>query len=772
MSDRVDYFYLQLVSATELDQLGEDLEVADRAFAVDHMLARTPLTADLIPTRNNGGIVASSLAALPAPGVLTYPVKATTAYDAIGRRMRVSGDTTVDLSQTGDCVIGGGGVPTGPGSFSTAVAAVPAGQERWISVFLRSERKLSDPRTDGAGATVFFERDESFVIVVTAGAEAAAGTGVLVGVDAVPDAVLLFDVKRTTAGLSDLNAHSGGNRRQDWFVRDSTLAASLPAPVDPFPKRRVRRGNARDVLSDLLTFYNLHVRDDADTGDQHRARQIEYEGGPTWIDGTTNPAKLPGPAASPTAGVEGQLDKIISDLINTVTPNSGAEKVGAGSHLTAPRGATRPTGIPDTGTIPGVAATLALGALDAQVTALLLQVNRMIRIDAGADGAAEEIHGSLIPDQNGAATPHLHTLGSVAKKWAALNAISGNVDLLSVASTVQTNLVPAGAGQALGSAGARWDMFAETLTAYAAAAFRGSVDFHAAGGGVGNRVISDVLPDTSGVRLLGVATLRWNAFLGPLDVETPTTNAASTHSAKFTARQANATTGEAGRFVGKTGAQVYSVNDVGVSISKRSVFRDDLMYKSSAAVETLFWTVDQDAGAGGGLVALESVGGLGGVRLVTDTVDNNDKRLRLTAAVLSLNATAGFVARVDVPTGDSTSRSDRFGFTTAAGATLEIVRDTDEGVNPNNWRLKSTAGPTNIDLGDSTTGLRVFELRILDGAGTVEVLIDGARPPGMSAPVVIAGLALFDSFRFQVHTRAVAAAKTLRIGFVQIYRIE
>jgi len=57
-----------------------------------------------------------------------------------------------------------------------------------------------------------------------------------------------------------------------------------------------------------------------DAVDAHDGSAISYDGGPAWADGTTNPA----------AEVETQLDKVITDLTATTSPNSGGHKIGVG----------------------------------------------------------------------------------------------------------------------------------------------------------------------------------------------------------------------------------------------------------------------------------------------------------------------------------------------------------------------------------------------------------------------------------------------------------
>src|SRR5690606_18471601 len=79
---------------------------------------------------------------------LTAPARA---YDNLGQRIFYG------TAQTIDCAVDYSGIPTDVPS---------ADQERWLGVFLRFERLLADPRTDGNSQQIFFRRDESFEIRV------------------------------------------------------------------------------------------------------------------------------------------------------------------------------------------------------------------------------------------------------------------------------------------------------------------------------------------------------------------------------------------------------------------------------------------------------------------------------------------------------------------------------------------------------------------------------------------------------------------------------
>jgi len=176
MADKLDYFFRQKVTEAELDLGFELLEQADRSFANDIGVF------GIID-----GMLASEKAGVPDLTVdLTAPGRA---YDQLGRRIFFGTLQNVDLS-------------TDLNGVSTAVQT--AGNEKIVSLFIKFERALSDPRTDGNSQQVFFRRDESFEFVVRQGAEAAAGSAVPPPLQ--PDEVLIVDVTRTFGQTQILNA--------------------------------------------------------------------------------------------------------------------------------------------------------------------------------------------------------------------------------------------------------------------------------------------------------------------------------------------------------------------------------------------------------------------------------------------------------------------------------------------------------------------------------------------------------------------------------------
>jgi hypothetical protein len=309
MADRLDYFFRQRVTEAELDLGFELLERADRNLAADLGFV---------------GVVAGAAVSQHAPVPdLTVDVSGPGAvYDQLGERIFFSALQNVNVAQDDNGV-------------STAVSA--AGREKLVSVFVKFDRTLSDPRVDGNSLTVFFQRAESFKFIVAQGAEAPAGTALPPPLRS--DAILLADITRTFGQTQILNAHVSTARRQDAFV------------VTGSP-RSLRRGRTIEAVSDLLGLYNAHV---GGSSDRHPAASVDYAGGGNWADGGTNPATT----------VEAQLDKLVVDLAAT----SGAPKIGAAATAGAPN-------------------SLVAGSVKSQIDALLGFVNAHINQASGAHAAS------------------------------------------------------------------------------------------------------------------------------------------------------------------------------------------------------------------------------------------------------------------------------------------------------------------------------------------------------------------------------------------------
>jgi hypothetical protein len=355
MSTRKNFYFRQRVTEAEFDAAFDDLEQADHDLAADLGFV---------------GVLANAVVSphAPVPNLTVDVSGPGSVLDQQGQRIFFSSLQNVNVAQDDNGV-------------STEVSV--AGKEKIVSVFVKFDRTLSDPRIDGNSLTVFFRRDESFKFSVAQGAEAAAGAAVPPPLRS--DAILLADVIRRFGQAQVGDDAISLARRQDAFVISG-------AP------RFLRRGRTREALADLLGFYNAHA---LGTADRHAAAAINYAGGAPWADGTTNPA----------ATVEAQLDKLVNDL----AADAGAARLGAGARTSWLDGRTNPAGVS------------LFAALNKIITDLTDQA-------AGADGAGR------IGAQ---AIGHLPA-GSVRSQLDALDATSVRANVANVFSATQTLNGPAG----------------------------------------------------------------------------------------------------------------------------------------------------------------------------------------------------------------------------------------------------------------------------------------------------------------------------------------
>ncbi len=184
MADRVDYYFRQKVTEAELDLGFELLERADRNLAAD--IGLFGLVSGAVPAQH------SPLADLSVD--LTAPARA---YDRAGQRVFFG------TGQTVDCSVDQNGLPT---------EVTAAGNERWVSLFLRFDRSLSDPRTDGNSQQVLFRRDESFALVVRQGPEAPVGAARRPDLEEAE--LLVCDVRRTAGQTQIFGVDLDLTRRQ------------------------------------------------------------------------------------------------------------------------------------------------------------------------------------------------------------------------------------------------------------------------------------------------------------------------------------------------------------------------------------------------------------------------------------------------------------------------------------------------------------------------------------------------------------------------------
>lgn len=314
MADRLDYYFRQRVTEAELDLGFSELEAADHNLAADLGFTGVLANAAVSPHAP----VANLTVDVSGPGAI---------LDQLGQRIFFSELQNVNVAHDDN-------------SVSTDVSV--AGKEKIVSVFVKFDRALSDPRIDGNSLTVFFRRDESFKFSVAQGAEAPAGTALPPPLRS--DAILLADITRRFGQTQILAGDISIARRQDAFV----IAGS---------PRSIRRGRTIEAITDLVTFFNALVNG---TGDRLAASYVDYAGGGAWADGTPNPA----------ATVQAELTKIIGDLAAL----AGAARVGSAGTAGAPN-------------------ALGAGTVRSQLDALLGFINAHINQPAGAHAASAIVYG-------------------------------------------------------------------------------------------------------------------------------------------------------------------------------------------------------------------------------------------------------------------------------------------------------------------------------------------------------------------------------------------
>ena len=317
MADRLDYYFRQRVSEAELDLGFELLEKADRNLAAD--LNIYGVISGAVPAPHSP--VADLSVDLTAPG---------RAYDNLGQRIFFG------TGQTVDCSVDLAGIPTD---------VATAGNERWLGVFLRFNRLLSDPRTDGNSQQVYFRRDESFELVVRQAPEGASGAATKVALQ--PDEILVCDVLRrpgqTQIVISDIDI----SRRQAFIFAQGTavgIQTGLWNVLQP------AAGTAQASLDEVDAELDAHF---PASGRRHSASAIDSTA--RGFVSATN--------------VQGAINEIVDDLERTTSGNAGASRVGADA-------------------VTGTPHALAAGSVDAQLSSILGFINAHVGASSGAHNAS------------------------------------------------------------------------------------------------------------------------------------------------------------------------------------------------------------------------------------------------------------------------------------------------------------------------------------------------------------------------------------------------
>ena len=765
MSNRTDFPFRQILTAADLDLAFANAEAADRDLSADNALA----TVDLSQT--DGGVVAGLVPTVLGGLTLTIPVG--TAYDNLGRRIRVAAPLTLDISQSGTTAIGAAGLPTGGAS-----TAPIAPNERWLSVFIQFDRLLTDPRIDGAGATVFFNSAESFRFYVTQTADLALPLLEGTRPPMEPGRVHLCDLRRDLAGIvagsliATTEVATILPRRQDWFVRQAAGIPIVRASTGvPAGGRGIRASSIRSALDFLLGYYNDHVRNDLVSGtaaDRHTASQIGYTLGPTWLDGATNPVRPGGSAAVSTMpagpyadGVEGQLDKIVMDLIITTTPNSGSEKIGSGVHSTNARGGGRPVAAVPPAGAPAYAAgniNLAAGALDAQLTTLLNELNRMARI------TGDSFQGNLLPTATGA-----QTLGDAGFRWGAF------LDTLNLTSLV-SNVTTGGATRDLGVVGVatgRFNVFGNNVDVLGDFTPRTNIVALAAT----RWTAADLQPGVDVTLDCGTALLRWRSVFARTLTAASTLTETTQNQCSLVAAPADAAVGRMLSLTNKKGNSPFEITDMGHPLHRSGLFRDDMMYADSAGLlASNIWATDTAGPGPTSLISVQVPTTLGVMSVAANGTGgagaNTLRRIR-TRAPFDIVVARGphFSARAAINFAGLTGKTLRIGLFNDAGPNQRAnFVSTDGG----NWFLRVNRLADGVMIGEVDTGIgvvndaiSVFQIRFLT-ATLVEGFIDSVRFSVTTSEAY--PLTNWSGNIELLSTDADAAAAAIRTDWLELYR--
>jgi len=317
MADRLDYYFRQKVTEAELDLAFELLEKADRNLAAD--IGVYGIISGAEPTPHS-----------PVPDLtidLTAPGRA---YDNLGQRIFFG------TGQTVDCAVDFAGIPT----------EVPsAGQQRWLGIFLKFERLLSDPRTDGNSQQVFFRRDESFEIVVRQAPPGPIGSAAKVPLQ--PDELLICDVLRGNGQTQILAPDIDTSRRQAFIFAQGDAVQVVSGGWSTLQPTVDTVQSTIDEIDDELTDHF------AGTARRHPASDID----------------IPAHGFVAATDVEGAIHELVDDLSSTASGTPGAQKVGADA-------------------APGTPHALAAGNVDGQLSQLLAWLNAHVGAAAGAHNAS------------------------------------------------------------------------------------------------------------------------------------------------------------------------------------------------------------------------------------------------------------------------------------------------------------------------------------------------------------------------------------------------
>ena len=240
---RYDFYYKRLVTENDLDQAWDAAEKADQDIVADLGL--------------NGVVKGAGVEQVSPTPNLSVSVSSGTVYDTEGRRIRVASTQLVNMA-----------------TDENGVATIPApgsGFVRYLSLFIKFNRTLSDPKLDGNNTTVFFQRDESFEFNVVAGVQNTDPAVQQTARPALrPGEVLLADILVSAGQNQIINANIDVSRRQDLInysgasvdFRGLAINEALVAmgtSLDTYTARLDGIEDEVDLLTDVRTDLDAHI---------------------------------------------------------------------------------------------------------------------------------------------------------------------------------------------------------------------------------------------------------------------------------------------------------------------------------------------------------------------------------------------------------------------------------------------------------------------------------------------------------------------------------
>jgi len=185
--NRRDWYYKQRVTEAEWGDADDQIEAAMWAIVKEVL---------------GYGFLQGANVTEHAPQNFTVDVQWFLGYDQLGRRLELP----FALSpENVNCAVDEVGAPT---------AVVGVGNAKWLAVFIEFDRKLSDPRLDGNGSTVYWKVDEWFKVNVVQSAESPTPPKPPTR----PDQVLICDVQLVYGQTVITNSDIDFVRREDFVL--------------------------------------------------------------------------------------------------------------------------------------------------------------------------------------------------------------------------------------------------------------------------------------------------------------------------------------------------------------------------------------------------------------------------------------------------------------------------------------------------------------------------------------------------------------------------